>query len=273
MRQQQKALSGEDAMLQGRAALVTGSTSGIGYAIAEALAAEGCQIMMNGFGDANEIEDMRAAMAKRHSVEVRYSGADLTEADQIEGLVDDTVSAFGSFDILVNCAGIQIIAPIDEFPLDGWDAMIAIHLSATFHTTRLALPHMKERRWGRIVNMGSAHGLVASPYKAPYVAAKHGVVGFTKATALEAGAWQITCNAICPGFVKTPMYDLQAEGLAEQEGQDLEEFIQAQVGTRHALPNIISVEEIAGTVIFLCSDSGRSISGTTISVDAGWTAT
>lgn len=259
-------------MLQGRTALVTGSTSGIGHAIAEALAAESCQIMMNGFGDADEIEETRAAMAKRHKVEVKYSGADLTESDQIEGLVDDTVSAFGSLDILVNCAGIQIIAPIDEFPLDGWDAMIAIHLSATFHTTRLALPLMKERRWGRIVNMGSAHGLVASPYKAPYVAAKHGIVGFTKATALEAGPWEITCNAICPGFVKTPMYDLQAEGLAAQEGRDVEEYTREQVGTRHALPHIISVEEIAGTAVFLCSDAGRSITGTTISVDGGWTA-
>ena len=259
-------------MLQGRVALVTGSTSGIGQAIAEALAAEGSQIMMNGFGDANEIEELRSTTAKRHNVEVQYSGADLTEPDQIEGLVDDTVSAFGSLDILVNCAGIQIVAPIDEFPLDGWDAMIAIHLSATFHTTRLAMPHMKERRWGRIVNMGSAHGLVASPYKAPYVAAKHGVVGFTKATALEAGAWEITCNAICPGFVKTPMFDLQAEGVAGQEGRDVEDFVQEQVASRHALPHIISVEEIAGTVVFLCSDAGRSITGTTLSVDAGWTA-
>jgi len=259
-------------MLQGRAALVTGSTSGIGLAIAETLAAEGARIMMNGFGDADEIEDIRAALVRRHGVEVRYSGADLTEADQIDGLVDDTVSAFGSLDILVNCAGIQIIAPIDEFPLDGWDAIIAIHLSATFHTTRLALPHMKERRWGRIVNMGSAHGLVASPCKAPYVAAKHGVVGFTKATALEAGPWEITCNAICPGFVKTPMYDLQAEDLAAREGRDVEEFVREQVDTRHALPHIISVEEIAATTVFLCSDGGRSISGTTISVDAGWTA-
>ena len=259
-------------MLQGRAALVTGSTSGIGLAIAEALAAEGSQIMMNGFGDVDEIEDLRSTMAKRHHVEVKYSGADLTESDQIEGLVDDTVSAFGSLDILVNCAGIQIIAPIDEFPIDGWDAMLAIHLSATFHTTRLALPHMKERRWGRIVNMGSAHGLVASPYKAPYVAAKHGVVGLTKATSIEAGSWEITCNAICPGFVKTPMYDLQAESLAKQEGREVEEFIREQVSTRHVLPHIISAEEIAGTVLFLCSDAGRSVTGTALSVDGGWTA-
>ena len=260
-------------MLQGRAALVTGSTSGIVLAIAEGLAAKGSQIMMNGFGDIDEIEDMRRTMAKRHNVEVKYSGADLTESDQIEGLVDDTVSAFGSLDILVNCAGIQIISPIDEFPVDGWDAMIAIHLSATFHTTRLVLPHMKERHWGRIVNMGSAHGLVASPYKAPYVAAKHGVVGFTKATAIEVGPWEITCNAVCPGFVKTPMYDLQAEDLAAQESQDVEDFIQKQISTRHALPHIISVEEIAGTVLFLCSDTGRSVTGTALSIDGGWTAT
>ena len=273
MAKEKKALSGEDAMLQGRAALVTGSTSGIGLAIAEALAAKGSQIMMNGFGDIDEIEDMRRTMAKRHNVEVKYSGADLTESDQIEGLVDDTVSAFGSLDILVNCAGIQIISPIDEFPVDGWDAMIAIHLSATFHTTRLVLPHMKERHWGRIVNMGSAHGLVASPYKAPYVAAKHGVVGFTKATAIEVGPWEITCNAVCPGFVKTPMYDLQAEDLAAQESQDVEDFIQKQISTRHALPHIISVEEIAGTVLFLCSDTGRSVTGTALSIDGGWTAT
>ena len=259
-------------MLQGRAALVTGSTSGIGLAIAEALAAEGAKIMINGFGDADEIEETRAAMARRHDVEALYSGADLTDVEQIAGLVDDTVSAFGSLDILVNCAGIQIVAPIDEFPLDGWDAIIAIHLSATFHTTRLALPRMKERRWGRIVNMGSAHGLVASPRKAPYVAAKHGVVGFTKATALEAGPWDVTCNAICPGFVKTPLYDLQAEELAAREGRDVEEFTREQVGARHALPRIISVEEIAAAAVFLCSDAGRSISGTTISVDAGWTA-
>lgn len=259
-------------MLQGRTALVTGSTSGIGNAIAEALAAEGCQIMINGFGDSGEIDHMLTTMGRRHNVEVRYSGADLTEPDQIEGLIDDTIAGFGSLDILVNCAGIQIIAPIDEFPLNGWDAMIAIHLSATFHTTRLVLPHMKERRWGRIINMASAHGLVASPYKVPYVAAKHGVVGLTKGTALEAGPWHITCNAICPGFVKTPLYDLQAENLAKRDNENIEEYSRKQVGTRHALPNLISVEEISGTAVFLCSEAGRSITGTTISVDAGWTA-
>jgi 3-hydroxybutyrate dehydrogenase len=259
-------------MLQGRAALVTGSTSGIGRAIAEMLAGEGCQVMLNGFGDADEIETQRRDMAARHHVDIGYSGADLTDPEQIEGLIDDTVSAFDSIDILVNCAGIQIIAPIDEFPVDGWDAIIALHLTAVFHTTRLALPHMKARKWGRIVNMASAHGLVASPYKVPYVAAKHGVVGFTKGTALEAGAHGVTCNAICPGFVKTPMFDLQAEGLAAREGRDVADVVRDQVATRHALPQVIAVDEIAGTVAFLCSDAARSITGTSISVDAGWTA-
>ena len=259
-------------MLSDKAALVTGGTGGIGFAVADALAAQGCAIMLNGLGDAKEIERARAGLADRHGVKVCYSDAGLTDPPRIEKLVTATVREFGAIDILVNCAGLQHVEPIETFPVETWNAIIAINLSAIFHTTRLVIPHMRARNWGRIVNIASAHGLVASPYKVPYIASKHGVVGFTKGTALEVGDWGITCNAICPGFVDTAMFQVQAEGLAKTLGVSKEQVIGEQVADKQAIKEVISVEEIAASVAFLCSNAARSITAAAIPVDGGWTA-
>jgi len=259
-------------MLSDKVALVTDGTGGIGFAVAEALAVQGCAIMLNGLGDAKEIERARAGLADQHGVKVCYSDADLTDPPRIEKLVAATARELGAIDILVNCAGLQHVEPIETFPVETWDAIIAINLSAIFHTTRLVIPYMRARNWGRIVNIASAHGLVASPYKVPYIASKHGVVGFTKGTALEVGDWGITCNAICPGFVDTAMFQVQAEGLATTLGVPKEQVIGEQVADKQAIKDVISVEEIAATVAFLCSDAARSITAAAIPVDGGWTA-
>jgi 3-hydroxybutyrate dehydrogenase len=259
-------------MLQGKSALVTGSTSGIGKAIAERLAAAGCDVMLNGFGDADEIEQLRAGLEHEHGVRVRYNGADMTKPEQIAELVRETAEAFGRLDILVNNAGIQHVAPVDEFPLDKWDAIIAINLNSSFHTIRAALPHMKERGWGRIINIASAHALRASPYKSAYVAAKHGVLGLTKTVALEVAEQGITCNAICPGYVKTPLVEGQIEDTARARKLTPEEVIRDVILYAQPTKEFVTVEQISELVIFLCGSASASITGSALSMDGGWTA-
>ena len=259
-------------MPQERTALVTGSTGGIGRAVAEALAADGCAIMLNGFGEADEIDALRAGLAERHGVAVDYDGADMTQPDQIEAMVATTEDRLGGVDILINCAGIQIVGALDEIDPEIWHRIIDINLNALFHTTRHAIPRMKAGGWGRIVNFASTHGLVASPFKVPYIAAKHGVVGLTKGTAMEVGAFGITCNAICPGFTRTPLLESQARGIVETEGRDFADVLADQVSEKHVTGRAIEVEEVAALTAFLCSDAAASITGTAIPIDGGWTA-
>jgi 3-hydroxybutyrate dehydrogenase len=255
-----------------KTALVTGSTSGIGLGIANALAARGSNVILNGFGDATEIEKLRAKLAADHGVEVRYDGADLSQQDAIETMLGKTIKEFGAVDILINNAGIQFVAPIDEFPVAKWNAIIALNLTASFHTIRLALPAMKARKWGRIVNIASAHALVASPYKSAYVAAKHGIAGLTKTVALEVATQGITMNAICPGYVWTPLVEKQIPDTAKARG-----LTEAQVITDvllHAQPTkqFVQVAEVAALAAFLASDEAASITGAIIPIDGGWTA-
>ena len=259
-------------MLKGRAAVVTGSTSGIGLAIAEALAAQGADVLMNGFGDAREIEKRRADLAARHQVQVLHSAADMSRPAEIEHMMREAERAFGSVDILVNNAGIQHVAPVDEFPLEKWDQILAVNLSSAFHTTRAALPGMKRRGWGRVVNIASAHGLVASPFKSAYIAAKHGLVGFTKTVALETARQGITCNAICPGYVLTPLVEKQIDDQAKTHGIGREEVIEKVMLERQPSKAFVKVEEVAALAVFLCSPAAASITGTPLSVDGGWVA-
>jgi 3-hydroxybutyrate dehydrogenase len=259
-------------MLKGRAAVVTGSTSGIGLAIAEALAAQGADVLMNGFGDTREIEKRRADLAARHQVEVLHSGADMSRPGQIEEMMAEAERALGRVDVLVNNAGIQHVAPVDEFPLEKWDQILAVNLSSAFHTTRAALPGMKRRGWGRIVNIASAHGLVASPFKSAYIAAKHGLVGFTKTVALETARHGITCNAICPGYVLTPLVEKQIDDQAKTHGIGREEVIEKVMLERQPSKAFVKVEEVAALAVFLCSPAAASITGTPLSVDGGWVA-
>lgn len=258
--------------LAGRVAIVTGSTSGIGLGIATGLAEAGASIVLNGFGAAAEIENLCHVLAARHDVSVRHDDANMMNPAAIAGMIARTEQTFGPADILVNNAGIQHVAPIDEFPLDKWDAIVAINLSAVFHATRAVLPAMKQRGWGRIVNIASAHGLIGSPFKSAYVAAKHGVVGFTKVTALETAEQGITCNAVCPGYVWTPLVEKQVAQQAAAHGLPEDEVVQKIF--LHEQPNrkFATVAEIAGTVAFLCGPAAGSITGTSIAVDGGWTA-
>jgi len=258
--------------LEGRVAIVTGSTSGIGLAIAAALAAEGASIVINGFGDHIEIENLCHVLGARYDVPTRYDAADLSRPDAVVDMVDRSVRAFGPVDILVNNAGIQHVAPIEEFPPEKWDAILAINLSAVFHATRAVLPEMKQRRWGRIVNVASAHGLIGSPFKGAYVAAKHGVVGFTKVTALETAEFGITCNAVCPGYVWTPLVEKQVAAQAAAHGVPPEEVTRKVLLAEQPNKRFATVEEIAGTVSFLCGPSAASITGAALAVDGGWTA-
>jgi 3-hydroxybutyrate dehydrogenase len=259
-------------MLKGKNALVTGSTSGIGLGIATALAGEGVNIALNGFGDAAEIEKLRAGLAAKHGVKVTYHGADMSKPAEIETMMREVEKNLGSIDILVNNAGIQHVAPVDEFPPAKWDAIIAINLSASFHTTRLALPGMKSKGWGRIVNIASAHGLVASPFKSAYVAAKHGIMGFTKTVALEVAEKGITANSICPGYVRTPLVEKQIPDTARARGISEEEVVRTVMLAAQPTKKFVTVEQVAATALFLCSDSAASITGTSISIDGGWTA-
>jgi len=259
-------------MLQGKTALVTGSTSGIGLGIARAYAAQGANVVLNGFGDAAEIEKLRAGIAAEHGVTVRYDGADMSKPDAIESMMGNAIEIFGGVDVLVNNAGIQHVAPVDEFPVAKWEQILAINLAASFHTIRLALPRMKARKWGRIVNVASAHALVASPYKAAYVAAKHGIAGLTKTVALEVAQQGITMNAICPGYVWTPLVEKQIPDTAKARGLT-EEQVKNDV-LLHAQPTkkFVQVGEIAALAVFLASDAAASLTGAIIPVDGGWTA-
>jgi 3-hydroxybutyrate dehydrogenase len=259
-------------VLKGKNALVTGSTSGIGLGIAEGLAAQGVNLVLNGFGDAKEIETLRAGLAAKFGVKVLYDGADMSKADQIEAMMHKAEKDLGGIDILVNNAGIQHVAPVDEFPVNKWDAIIAINMSSTFHTTRCALAYMKKQGWGRIINIASAHALVASPFKSAYVTAKHGVMGFTKTVALEVAEKGITVNAICPGYVLTPLVEKQIPDTAKARGITEEQVKRDVLLAAQPTKRFVTVEELAGTTIFLCSDAAASITGTNISVEGGWTA-
>ncbi|MDX1605960.1 MAG: 3-hydroxybutyrate dehydrogenase [Candidatus Competibacterales bacterium] len=259
-------------MLKGQAAVITGSTSGIGRGIAERLAAAGCNVMLNGFGEADAIEQLRAGLERDHGVQVRYCGADMARPDEIADMIQDTARDLGSVDILVNNAGIQHVAPVDEFPIGKWDAILAINLSSSFHSIRAALPHMKAAGRGRIVNIASAHGLRASPYKAAYVAAKHGVLGLTKTVALEVAEQNITCNAICPGYVRTPLVDGQIDDTARARGISPETVIRDVILHAQPTKQFVTVEQIGELVVFLCGETGASITGAALSMDGGWTA-
>jgi len=259
-------------MLKGKTAIVTGSTSGIGLGIAQKLAGEGCNIIINGFGDKDAIEKERAGIEKNYKVKCIYLGADISKPAEVEKMIQDAEKEFGGIDILVNNAGIQFVAPIEEFPVEKWDAVISTNLSASFFTIKYALAGMKKKQSGRIVNIASAHGLVASTGKAAYVAAKHGLVGLTKVVALEiANHGDITCNAICPGWVYTPLVEKQIKDNAAKEGISEDKAKEEMLSEKQAVHEFATPEQIAGLVIYLCSDSAKSITGTTISIDNGWT--
>ena len=259
-------------MLQGKTAIVTGSTSGIGLGIAEAFARSGANIVLNGFGDAMQIERTRADLAARTNARVVYSPADMSKPRAIEQMVRQTVDAFGAVDIMVNNAGIQHVAPIEEFPEERWEAILAINLSSAFHATKLVLPAMRRKGWGRLINVASAHALVASPYKAAYVAAKHGVLGLTKVTALETAEDGITCNAICPGYVRTPLVERQIDDQARAHGIPREKVITDVLLQRQPNKRFVEVAELAALALFLCSDNGASVTGVALPMDGGWTA-
>ncbi len=259
-------------MLKGKTAIVTGSTSGIGLGIATALAAEGCDLMLNGFGDPGEIEKLRSRMAERFGVGAAYSPADMSKPVQIRELVADTARHFGSVDILVNNAGIQHVAKVVDFPEDRWDAVIAINMSAAFHATKAALPHMLSRKWGRVINIASAHGLVASGEKAAYVTAKHGIVGFTKVVAIETANDGITCNAICPGWVLTPLVQRQIEARASQEAIPVQEARDDLLKEKQPMLDFTTPEQLGALALFLCSEAAKTITGAALSVDGGWVA-
>ena len=258
--------------LDGKVAMVTGSTSGIGLGIATALAASGAMIVINGFGDPTEIENLCHVLGARHDVPVRYDDADMSNPTAIVDMVERVGRSFGPVDILVNNAGIQYVAPLEEFPPEKWDAILAINLSAAFHATRAVLPEMKRRNFGRIVNIASAHGLIASPFKSAYVAAKHGIVGLTKVVALEAAEFGVTCNAVCPGYVWTPLVEKQVEGQAKAHGISRDEVIRKVFLAEQPTRRFATIEEVAGTTVFLCGESAASITGVALPVDGGWTA-
>lgn len=254
--------------LKGKTAVITGSNSGIGLGVAHELARAGADVVINSFTDRDEDHALAAEIAKEHGVTVRYIQADMSKPDQCRALIEQA----GACDILVNNAGIQHVAPIDEFPTEKWDAIIAINLSSAFHTTAVALPMMRKAGWGRVINIASAHGLTASPFKSAYIAAKHGVVGLSKTTALETAREPITCNAICPGYVLTPLVEAQIPDTAKKYDMTEEEVTQKVILERQPSKEFVTVEQIGGTAVFLCSDAAAQITGTTISVDGGWTA-
>jgi 3-hydroxybutyrate dehydrogenase len=259
-------------MLKGKTALVTGSTSGIGLAIARALAAEGANVTINGFGDKAATEKERSGIEKEYAVKALYSPADMTKPAEIADMVRTTAQTFGSLDVLVNNAGIQHVAPIEEFPVEKWDQIIAINLSSAFHTIRAALPGMKARKWGRIINTASAHSLVASPFKVAYVSAKHGLAGLTKTVALEAATFGITVNAISPGYVWTPLVEKQIPDTMKARGLTEEQVKRDVLLEAQPTKEFVTVAEIASLAVFLCSDAAKSITGANIPVDGGWTA-
>ncbi len=259
-------------MLEGKLALVTGSTSGIGLGIARALARQRANLVLNGFGDAAEIERLRAELASSFGVDVSYEGADLSKPAEIEAMFARIAARGTSADILVNNAGIQHVAPVERFPTERWDAVIAINLSAAFHATRCALPAMQKRNWGRIVNIASTHGLVASVEKSAYVAAKHGIVGLTKVVALENARTGITCNAICPGWVLTPLVQKQIDARAAQSGQTVEQAKIALVSEKQPSQEFVTPEQLGELTVFLCSPAAAQVRGAAWAMDGGWTA-
>jgi 3-hydroxybutyrate dehydrogenase len=261
-----------NSMLRDKTAIVTGSTSGIGLGIARALAQAGCNIMLNGFGEPAAIEHERAQIKKEFGVRTAFSAADMEKPGDIVAMVEATAQEMGTVDILVNNAGIQYTAPVDKFPIERWNAVIAINLSASFHTIRAALPHMARRNWGRIINIASAHGLVASAEKAAYVAAKHGLVGLTKVVALETARTGVTCNAICPGWVLTPLVQKQIDERAAHEKIPVEQAKSELLAEKQPSREFATPEQIGALAVFLCSDDAAQIRGAALSVDGGWTA-
>ena len=259
-------------MLKGKTAIVTGSTSGIGLGIAKALAASGARVMLNGLGDPAEIEAIRTGLARSAGVEVGFQEADMRHADEIAALVTETARRWGGVDILVNNAGIQHVAPVEDFPEERWDAIIAVNLSSAFHAIQHALPLMRQKNWGRIINIASAHGLVASAHKAAYVAAKHGIVGLTKVVALETAQSGITCNAICPGWVLTPLVQRQIDALAANEGLSAQAAKQRLLQEKQPSGEVATPEEIGALAVFLCSPAANQMRGSNLSIDGGWTA-
>ena len=260
------------AELAGKRALVTGSTSGIGLAVAQALARAGARVMLHGSRPAADAEALRAALAAETGTAPGYLSANLADGAAARGLVEATLEAFGGLDILVNNAGIQHVAAVDAFPDDTWDQLLAINLSSVFHTTKAALPGMKAQGWGRIVNIASAHGLVASPFKAPYTASKHAVVGFSKAVALEVAEQGITCNALCPGYVRTPLVEKQVVDQAKVHNLPEERVIREVILAAQPTRQFVEAEEVAAYAVFLCSDAARSVTGSAQLIDGGWTA-
>lgn len=258
--------------MQGKTAIVTGSTSGIGLGIATALAASGANIVLNGFGDEDEIEKTADHLRETHNIGVLYCGADITSPDEIAGMMEKTRAEFGGIDILVNNAGIQHVAPIEDFPPEKWNAIIAINLTGAFHACRLAVPDMKRSGWGRIINIASAHALVASPFKSAYVAAKHGIAGLTKTIALELAEHGITANAICPGYVLTPLVEKQIPEQAAARGISEEAVMRDVLLAAQPTKRFVEVSEIAALTTFLCTDSASSITGSILPIDGGWTA-
>ena len=258
--------------LSGKAALVTGSTSGIGLGIARCLGEQGANLMLNGFGEAEAIEALRAELARDLGVRVEYDGANLSQPGQVAGLVRRTEAALGGLDILVNNAGIQHTAEIKDFPAERWDAILAINLSAAFHAMQAAIPGMTAKGWGRIVNIASAHGLVGSAQKSAYVAAKHGLIGLTKVGAIELANTGVTVNAVCPGWVLTPLVQAQLDARAAREGLDIEAVKRALLTEKQPMVQFTTPEGIGGLVVFLCSDAARTMTGASLSMDGGWTA-
>ena len=258
--------------LKDRTALVTGSTSGIGLAYARALAAEGANVVINGFGEADAIEKERAGIEKDFNVKARYSAANMMKPDEIAAMVAQAETEFGAVDILVNNAGIQHVAPVDEFPIEKWDQIIAINLSSAFHATRAALPKMKAKGWGRIINTASAHAFVASPFKSAYVSANHGIAGFTKTVALEVATNGITVNAIAPGYVWTPLVEKQIPDTMKARNMTKEQVINDVLLLAQPTKEFVTVEQVAALAVFLCTDAAKSITGATLPMDGGWTA-
>ncbi|MFC4724059.1 3-hydroxybutyrate dehydrogenase [Glycocaulis abyssi] len=258
--------------LSGQAAVITGSTSGIGLALARALAANGANVMLNGLGDAGEIEKTRKSIETEFGVKAAYNGANMLDSGEIESLIADTVKTFGRLDILINNAGIQRVAPVEELAPETWDAIVAINLTSCFHTTRHAVPVMRKAGRGRIVNIASAHGLVASPFKSAYVAAKHGVIGLTKTVALEVAEAGITCNAICPGYVRTPLVESQIADTAKARGISEEEVVRDVMLSAQPTKKFVEYDHLTGLLLYLVSDSGASANGAAYPVEGGWVA-
>jgi len=255
-----------------KTAVITGSNSGIGLGVAHALAAEGHNVVINSYSDRDEDHALAREIAEKHGNKTVYIKADMSKADECRALITKAAAEFGCVDIVVNNAGIQHVAAIEDFPVETWDRIIAINMNSSFHTMAAALPMMREAGWGRIVNIASAHGLTASPYKSAYVSAKHGVVGMTKVVALETAEDPITCNAICPGYVLTPLVEAQIPDTMEKYGMDRDTVVREVLLERQPSKKFATVEQIGGTVVFLCSPNAEQITGTTISVDGGWTA-